>query len=191
MAYDYYPLLFRTVAALESNTPEARQDVYDRVRQMLERHFQESNQTASEKTKGLERLALEDAISRVENEATAKSRGRGPEARPRPDQLATEREVAGSINPLTSQGRTKVKYEYKVDYLEASVTDRDVRRGDAWQKTSAQVEVKLTEANKQGWEYYRSDVMHVDVKKTNCFGSQTGESVTVNILILVYRKEIR
>jgi hypothetical protein len=191
MAYEFYQPLSRAVAALESNTPEARQDVYDRARQVLEQHFLDSNQTVSEKTKGLERLALEEVISRIENEAVAKSRGNSPETRPRSQPGSMDREVARDVNQFPSQGGRKVKYEYKVDYLEASVTDRDVRKGDAWKKTTGQVEVKLTEANKQGWEYYRSDVMHVDVKQTNCFGSQTGEAVAVNILILIFRKEIR
>src|SRR5262249_29711341 len=135
-------------------------------------------------------LALEEAISRLEAEAIAKSRG-GSEARPRSNPVLMEREVSRSVDQFPTQGGRKVKYEYKVDYLEASVTDRDVRKGDAWKKTTAQVEVKLTEWNKNGWEYYRSDVMHVDVKQTNCFGSQTGESVTVNILIMIFRKEVR
>jgi hypothetical protein len=191
MAFDFYPLLSRAVAALESNTPEARRGVYDRAYQMLERHFHESDRTASETIKGLERLALEQAILRIENEANAKSGGRRPEARSRHDSVSVEREVARGIDQVPSRGRRKMNYEYQVDYLEASVTDRDVKRGDAWKKTSAQVEVKLTEANKQGWEYYRSDVMHVEVKQTNCFGSQTGESITVNILILIFRREVR
>src|SRR5262249_32267326 len=150
MANDYYPLLSRAVAALESNTSEARQDVYRRARQSLEKHFQ-ANPTVSKEAMRLEIQALEDAFLRIESEMFSGSSagGRQPRAPPRPG--AWEREPVRSTDQLSSKGGRDMKYEYKVDYLEASVTDRDVKRGDAWQKTSAQVEVKLTEYNKQGW----------------------------------------
>ncbi len=84
-----------------------------------------------------------------------------------------------------------MKYEYKIDYLEAIVTDKDARKGLIGPKTAAQVETKLTEWNEKGWEYYRSDVLRVEVKATSCFGKPTGESVTSNILMFVFRREVR
>lgn len=84
-----------------------------------------------------------------------------------------------------------MKYEYKIDYLEAVVTDKDVKKGIAGSKTTAQVETKLTEWNEKGWAYYRSDVLRVEVKMTNCFGKPTGESMTINILMFVFRREVR
>lgn len=84
-----------------------------------------------------------------------------------------------------------VRYQYKIDYIEAQVTDKDVKKGIAGSKTTAQVETKLTEWGEKGWEFFRSEVIHVDVKITNCFGKPTGESVTLNILMFVFRQEIR
>ena len=84
-----------------------------------------------------------------------------------------------------------MKYEYKIDYLEATVTDKDVKKGIAGSKTTAQVETKLTEWNEKGWDYYRSDVLNVVVQMTNCFGKPTGESLTLNILMFVFRRDVR
>lgn len=84
-----------------------------------------------------------------------------------------------------------MKYEYKIDYIEAQVTDKDVKKGLAGQKTTAQVETKLTDWNEKGWEFFRSEVIHVEVKETNCFGKPTGESFTVNIVMFVFRREVK
>ncbi len=84
-----------------------------------------------------------------------------------------------------------MRHEYSIDYIEAKVTDTDVEKGIAGQKVTAQVETKLTEWGEKGWDYYRSEVIRVEVQKTNCFGSATGESFNVNILMFVFRREIR
>ena len=84
-----------------------------------------------------------------------------------------------------------MRYQYKIDYIEAKVTDKDVKQGIAGQKTTAQVETKLTEWGEKGWEFYRSEVVRVEVAQTNCFGSKTGESFTINIVMFVFRQEIR
>jgi hypothetical protein len=67
---DYYPLISRAVAALEINTFEDRRAIYNRARaaqseQLGKRPF---NKTEFDR----ERSMLEDAISRVETEATTK-----------------------------------------------------------------------------------------------------------------------
>ena len=38
------------------------------------------------------------------------------------------------------ENKTTMNYEYKVDYIDAKVTDRDVDKGVAWSKITAQTE---------------------------------------------------
>jgi hypothetical protein len=73
---DYYPVILRAVAALETNTFEARRAIYNRARgaqvaQLDKRPF-------VKKDFDRERLMLEDAISRVEIETTTKRIATGP-----------------------------------------------------------------------------------------------------------------
>jgi tetratricopeptide (TPR) repeat protein len=68
MTTNFYPLLSRAVHALEKNTPEARQSVYERARRMLDSHFSSPGlQNAADAIKA-ERSALEDAIWQIEFE---------------------------------------------------------------------------------------------------------------------------
>jgi hypothetical protein len=84
-----------------------------------------------------------------------------------------------------------MKHEFKIDYIEAVVTDKDVLKGIAGQKVTAQVETKLTEWGEQGWDYYRSEVIRIEVLQTNCFGGKTGKAHSLNLLMFVFRREIR
>jgi len=84
-----------------------------------------------------------------------------------------------------------MRYEYKTDYIEATVTDKDVKKGIAGAKVTAQIETKLTEWGEQGFEFYRSDVVSVEVQETSCFGKPTGETINLSILIFIFRREIR
>jgi hypothetical protein len=84
-----------------------------------------------------------------------------------------------------------MSYEYKVNYIEAIVTDKDVSKGVAWSKLTAQTETKLTEMNELGWEFMRSEVIKVEIQKTGCFGSKSGESLNANVLIFVFRREVK
>ncbi len=69
---DYYPLLSRAAEALEHNTPEQRRQVYERARVALVRQLRGITPPLSEPEITRERLALEDAIRRVEAEARGK-----------------------------------------------------------------------------------------------------------------------
>jgi hypothetical protein len=68
---DYRPLLARAIAALDPNTGEARRAVYDRARTALVNQLRGLNPPLAEADITRERLALEDAIRKVEGEATA------------------------------------------------------------------------------------------------------------------------
>lgn len=68
---DYRPLLARAIEALDPNTGEARRAVYDRARTALVNQLRGLNPPLAEADITRERLALEDAIRRVESEASA------------------------------------------------------------------------------------------------------------------------
>lgn len=67
---DYLPLLSRAVTGLERNSPEARRSVYDRARQALLKQLRSMNPPLAESEITRERLALEEAIRRIESQLT-------------------------------------------------------------------------------------------------------------------------
>ena len=78
---DYYPLVAKAVAGLEKNTGEGRRALYERARSALVAQLRGMNDpplTEAEITR--ERLALEEAIRKVEAEAARRGRD-GAEAR--------------------------------------------------------------------------------------------------------------
>jgi hypothetical protein len=67
---DYFPLISKVVAGLAANSSsESRQDLYDRARAALLDELRIADPPFSEFQIMRERLALEDAVSRVEWEA--------------------------------------------------------------------------------------------------------------------------
>src|SRR5438105_15221669 len=72
---DYYPLVAKAVAGLEKNTGEGRRSLYERARSALVAQLRGMNDpplTEAEITR--ERLALEEAIRKVEAEAARRGR---------------------------------------------------------------------------------------------------------------------
>lgn len=69
---DYYPLLTRALAGLDPNTEEARNAVYDRARQALLKQLRGAAPPLAEAEVTRERLALEEAIKRVDGEVQQK-----------------------------------------------------------------------------------------------------------------------
>jgi hypothetical protein len=67
---DYYSVISRAVAALETNTFEDRRAIYNRARAV--QSYQLGKRPFNKKDFDRERSLLEDAISRVETEATSK-----------------------------------------------------------------------------------------------------------------------
>jgi hypothetical protein len=85
---DYYPLIARAVAGLEKNTGDARRVLYERARAALVAQLRGVSPALNESDVTRERLALEEAIRKVEAEAARKraappSSG-GPTAKVRP-----------------------------------------------------------------------------------------------------------
>lgn len=82
---DYFPLLARAVSALESNTKEQRQALYDRARKTLVEKLRDP--TFSQADMQAESEALEAAIQRVEMDAMRRTEP-PPRPKPRPRQKA-------------------------------------------------------------------------------------------------------
>lgn len=81
---DYHPLISRAVEGLERSTGEARRALYERARSALVTQLRAVEPPLSESDITKERLALEDAIRKVEAEAARKSRAELREQRPAP-----------------------------------------------------------------------------------------------------------
>src|SRR6202049_171562 len=78
---DYYPLIARDVAGLEKNNGENRRALYERARSALVAQLRGVTPALNESDITRERLALEEAIRKVETEAARRSRPAPP---PRP-----------------------------------------------------------------------------------------------------------
>src|SRR5262245_12289990 len=81
---DYYPLISRAVAGLEKNTGEARRTLYERARTALVDQLRGATPALSESDITRERLALEEAIRKVEAESARRMRFETPKAEPAP-----------------------------------------------------------------------------------------------------------
>lgn len=96
---NYQPLIAKAVAGLEKNTGEARRVLYERARNALVTQLRAVTPALSESDITRERLALEEAIRKVEGDAVR--RGRAAPAPARPERAAGEapparpREAAG------------------------------------------------------------------------------------------------
>jgi hypothetical protein len=71
---DYYPLIGRAVAGLEKNTGDQRRALYERARTALVAQLRGLDPPLTESEITRERLALEEAIRKVEAEAARKAR---------------------------------------------------------------------------------------------------------------------
>src|SRR5258708_23066187 len=77
---DYYPLIARAVAGLQKNTGDARRTVYERAREALVAQLRGVTPALDESDVTRERLALEEAIRKVEGESARQSISRSDAA---------------------------------------------------------------------------------------------------------------
>ena len=77
---DYYPLIARAVTGLDKSTGEARRALYERARTALVTQLRGVEPALSEADITRERLALEEAIRKVEGEAARRPRQESAEA---------------------------------------------------------------------------------------------------------------
>src|SRR5664280_2936174 len=71
---DYHPLISRAVSGLDKNTGENRRALYERARSALVNQLRSVEPALDESDITRERLALEEAIRKVETEAAKRSR---------------------------------------------------------------------------------------------------------------------
>lgn len=94
---DYYPLLARAISALPENTGEARRTVYERARSALLAQLRGADPPLPDEEVTRERLALEEAVRRVESEyaavAAASTGGGRVAAAPAMERAAPERSL--------------------------------------------------------------------------------------------------
>src|SRR5262249_29732048 len=94
---DYHPLITRAVEGLSNNTAEARRTLYERARAALVAQLRGIDPPLSEAEITRERLALEDAIRKVEAESVRKARS---EPRPAvPHSIQTTSRPHGASGP--------------------------------------------------------------------------------------------
>lgn len=75
---DYHPLLARAIAGLDRNTGEARRALYDRARTALLAQLRSADPPLTEPEITRERLALEEAVRKIEAEAARQMRAKPP-----------------------------------------------------------------------------------------------------------------
>ena len=85
---NYHRLIARAVKGLDRSSAEARQLIYERARKALIAHLRFNQPGLPKEVIVKERLALEDAIRKIEAEATRKSRTEIPRAPERPSRRA-------------------------------------------------------------------------------------------------------
>ena len=91
---DYHPLIARAVASLDKNTGENRRALYERARTALVAQLRGVQPALDESEITRERLALEEAIRKVEAESARRAREeprKPPPPRPAPPPRREER----------------------------------------------------------------------------------------------------
>jgi hypothetical protein len=96
---DYHPLITRAVEGLANNTAEARRTLYERARAALVAQLRGIDPPLSEAEITRERLALEDAIRKVEAESVRKAR-----SEPRPAAPHSIQTTSGPYGGSASSG---------------------------------------------------------------------------------------
>ena len=81
---DYHPLIARAVAGLEKNTGDGRRALYERARTALIAQLRSTEPALSESEITRERLALEEAIRKVEAESARQNRLEANRQEPKP-----------------------------------------------------------------------------------------------------------
>jgi hypothetical protein len=150
---DYYPLIARAVAGLEKNTGDARRTLYERARAALVAQLRGVTPVLDESDVTRERLALEEAIRKVEGESARQSTSRTdpagrvkvpefprwdapltePEPEPDPKPTAPRRPQAiprpdGRAAALAASARAKAEPRYADLDSEPSIAPDPVRQ---------------------------------------------------------------
>jgi len=103
---DYHPLIARAVDGLAKNTGEARRALYERARAALVAQLRTVEPALSESDITKERLALEEAIRKVESEAARKALAE-PRANVRSEPRFESRAAASAQRSSTAEARAQ------------------------------------------------------------------------------------
>jgi hypothetical protein len=128
---DYYPLIAKAVAGLDKSTGETRRALYDRARTALLAQLRGVEPALSEPDITRERLALEEAIRKVESEVAFQ---RVPDAARRsrleqPADAQDDGEQAGYDRTESEETRHAVPLSAAAT---ARAADSEARRGERW-----------------------------------------------------------
>jgi hypothetical protein len=127
---DYQPLISRAVGSLENNTGENRRVLYERARAALVNQLRSVEPALEESEITRERLALEDAIRKVEAEAAKRA---GPDAAATPAQPSlSEQGLRGFRDSVANAERLSgTAAAAKRSAREAAPSDRAQPPGDS------------------------------------------------------------
>src|SRR5215831_16712204 len=109
---DYYPLIAKAVSGLEKSTGEARRALYDRARTALLAQLRGVEPALSEPDITRERLALEEAIRKVEAEAARRSRNDPLPAHPE-SRREQDRRAGGPADPPQDASPSPPRYDMR------------------------------------------------------------------------------
>jgi hypothetical protein len=104
---DYHPLITRAVEGLGTSTAEARRTLYERARTALVSQLRGINPPLSEAEITRERLALEDAIRKVEAESVRKARAEPRPSAPAPSPTTVANRPSAAVPPAPSAWRNR------------------------------------------------------------------------------------
>src|SRR5882672_1591074 len=127
---DYYPLIAKAVSGLDKSTGEARRALYDRARTALLAQLRGVEPALSEPDITRERLALEEAIRKVEAEAARRSRGEPlPAMRPESRQEIDPR-AEGAADPPEELPNPLPRYDLRASRPTIAPADDGDGRSD-------------------------------------------------------------
>lgn len=113
---DYHPLISRLVSGLGDSTEGARRELYERARAALLVQLRTNEPALSERDKFRERMALENAIRRVEENTTLKTRMDPPLAEPPLQPISN---ASRPSNPTTLGSAIPSSHEHAKSYIKA------------------------------------------------------------------------
>src|SRR5262245_21820969 len=122
---NYYPLMTRAVAGLERNTGDARRALYERSRSALLAQLRGVTPALSASDVTRERLALEEAIRKVETESARQTVGDRAQRRPLPTWKAGPNPPTS--DPLAEMVRRLEREQYVDPIFDGPIPDSQSR----------------------------------------------------------------
>jgi len=151
---DYHPLIARAVDGLGTSTGEARRALYERARAALVAQLRSIEPALSEADITRERLALEDAIRKVEAESVRKARGERPAGPPpRPAAPTPPRREPARPAPQRTEPTLRMPGEPAPD---------DARPGGQPSARSRLLNARTSPISREGLRAFRDVVNEVD-----------------------------